>query len=215
MDVKSLEIAVRDEIDAFVKNGCEFSAFSITSNIRHKVNNGSLEIDGIPKDNIDGMQTQNIEHQTIRAIVHQIFNRGDIESMGYERRWQNFPNQNSGYFAYGPSTQTNSQNSQVNSIHSDTTSQPINKNNVYSPASPSDPSVVKSVIDYFDHRFADGTPATLHSTQRRMKRTPLSITDIAQIAVSNGYQILQMTPYSESIVRPGTQTISAGTISNY
>lgn len=210
MNVKSLENAVRDEIDAFVKNGCEFSAHSITTNIRVKVNSGNLEIDGLPQDQIGGIMTQNIEHQTVRTIVHQLFNSGDIQAMGFDRRWQTSPNANGGYFTYGPvGVGAIPVMPPVASVQNAMTNQPI-----FTPASPTDPNVVKSVLDYFDHRFADGIPATLHSTQRRLKRTPLSITDIAQIATTNGYRIVTSSPYSESIVTPGTSTVTAGNVSN-
>lgn len=214
MNVKSLEIAVRDEIDAFVANGCEFSAHSITTNIRTKVNSGSLEIDGIPKDTIGGIVTQNIEHQTIRAIVYQLFNNGEIQAKGFDRRWQAAPNANGGYFCYGPAGVNATPQPSVAPVQNAMATQ--SNGGTYNQANPSDPAVVKSVLDYFDHRFADGTPATLHSTQRRLKRTPLSVTDIAQIATANGYMVEPVIgqPYSESTVKPGTQTVVAGTVSS-
>jgi hypothetical protein len=209
MNVKSLETAVLEEIDAFMANDCEFSAHSVTVNIRTKVNSGNLEIDGLSQDTIGGITTQKIEHHIVRNIIYQQYNGGSIQNRGYDRRWQVAPNANGGYFVYGPVNVTSTQVPQasVAPVQSAMTSQ----------SSPANQSVVKSVLNYFDNRFADGVPATLKSTQSRLKRSPLLVTDIAQIAVSNGYLVVPVPgkSYSRSIVKPGSQKVVAGTVSSH
>jgi len=215
MNVKNMETAVRDEIAAFVANGCEFSAHSITTNVRTKVNSGNLEIDGLPKIILGVNNTQYIGHQTVRAIVDQLFANGDIRAVNYDRRWQVASNQNGGYLVYGPAG-SNVAPQPSSSVYPVQNAMASQSGATCGHADPRDPVVVQSVLDYFDHRFSGGDPATLKSTQSRLKRSPLFVTDIAQIAISNGYLVVPVIgrAYSESIVKPGTQTVAGGYVSN-
>lgn len=207
MDKKTMEQAIRDEIDAFVKNGCEFSAHAITQNIRTKVNSGSLEIDTLQMVTLGGKQTQYIEHQIVRDLVHQICGFGNLS--GYERKWNSVPNlPTGGYFVWAPSgthddddDADDDADDDDNAVFSATANATAKQ--AYSPASPTDPVVVGKVLNYFDHRLSIGTPATLHSTQRRMKRSPLTIDQIKAIAESNKYVVETFPgkPVSDSIVK--------------
>lgn len=206
MDKKTMEQAIRDEINAFVANGCEFSAHTITQNIRTKVNSGSLEIDSLSAATLAGKQTQYIEHQIVRDLVHQICGFGNLP--GYERKWNSVPNlPTGGYFIWAPlgTHDDDDDDDEDDDTASGTPSNLVTKQ-VYSPASPADPVVVGKVLNYFDHRLSIGNPASLHSTQRRLKRSPLTIDQIKAIAEANKYAVVAVPgkPVSDSLVKAGT-----------
>lgn len=206
--LKTMENAVRDEINAFVKNSCEFSAYNITKNIRTKVNGGILEIDGLSFVNIDGISTQRIDHDIVKPIVKMIANG----IVNYTRRWND--NNTRGYFSWVPIASivdeeydeedeenygcddSCSCNDSCSCDDSCDCNIPISTGDV------SDPLVISKVTSYFDNRINQGNPATLHSTQRRMKRTPLTIKQIARIAEVYGYCVKSITnrPYSDSYI---------------
>lgn len=210
--VKQLSDAIQDEIDAFVSNGCNFSAFTITKNIRAKVNAEVLEIDGLPFETIGGVNTQNIEHDTVRSIVHQICGFNNIA--GYERHFVNdSTKRGSGYYEWGPVGTAQSQTSST-TVSAITTGNSTPSTSKPVPADPNDPVVCGKVLNYWDHRFNNGNPATLHSTQRCLKRNPLSIAQIRQIAVDNNYVVEPVTgkPESESIVKPAKQSFISSVV---
>jgi len=189
MDKKTMEQAVRDEVNAFVANGCEFSAHTITQNIRTKVNSGSLEIDGLAICQLGSKQTQYIEHQIIRDLVHQICGFGNLS--GYERKWNSVPNlPTGGYFVWAPIGTHDDDDEDEDDDDVVTGASPnVIMKQTYSAADPNDPVIVGKVLNYFDHKLSLGSPATLHSTQRRLKRSPLTIDQIKKIAEDNGYTI--------------------------
>ena len=221
--VKSMQDAVQDEINAFVANGCVFTAFSITQNLRMKVNTGALEVDGLPFLTIGGSSTQKIEHDSIRGVVHQICGFNNVA--GYERHFVSDPNaRGGGYYEWGPSQQTiqtiggstgTSGAMQVGTVTQTNAPLVVSTAKVlYLPADPTDPIVVGKILNYFNKRLSLGVPATLHSTQRRLKRSPLTIDEIKIIAVSNNYVVEPIAgkPDSEALIKAGKQSFVAGTV---
>lgn len=221
--VKLMQDAVQDEINAFVANGCVFSAFSITQNLRTKVNNGTLEIDGLPFLTIGGSNTQRIEHDSVRSIVHQICGYNNIA--GYERRFVTDPNaRGGGYYEWGPAQQNiqtiGGSTGTSGSVQVGTVTQtyaPLGVSTakvLYTPADPTDPIVVGKILNYFNKRLSLGVPATLHSTQRRLKRSPLTIDEIKVIATSNNYvvELVAGKPDSEALIKAGKQSFVAGSV---
>lgn len=188
-DTKTIEQAVQDEIDAFIKNSCEFSAHTITTNIRTKVNNGQMEIDGLSYEMVNGVNTQKIDHNVIRSIVHQICARN---VSGYDRKWNQLPN-GGGYFSWAPVNMVNfiamdddedDEDDAVGttgnvSVQFGTLS---HKNPV---ADPNDPIIQDMVVSYvLKHR-----PVTLRDIQKRMKRNRLTIAQIEDIVEKKGFSL--------------------------
>lgn len=59
----------------------------------------------------------------------------------------------------------------------------------YPHANPDDPIVISKVVAYFTNQVKRGGVGTLHSAQRSLKRDPLTIAEIKQIATANGFLI--------------------------
>ncbi len=96
---KTMYQAVKDEIfEGFVKNGCDFSAYNVTLNIRNKVNNGLLEIDQLPYEMINGVMTQEIFHTDVKGAM--VFVIEDFGLPGYKRAWISKENDVPAHFAY-------------------------------------------------------------------------------------------------------------------
>ena len=87
--------------------------------------------------------------------------------------------------------------------------------NSYVPADPNDPTIISMVTNYFDNRYNSGTPATLHSTQNRMKRNPLTLAQISGIAESQGYTVNNNGgSLSHATVKPAARRCVSGNVGN-
>jgi hypothetical protein len=207
--IKTFEQAITDEIrNGFMANQCEFSAHDVTVCIRKKVNDGLLEISGIPFQEIGGVKTQMIDHSDVRFFVHQHCTSNPL--VGYERKWN--PNaKGSGYYSWAAIQTTADDDDDADdaqtpfstpasSIVSGMGQTPVVT--AYPAADPADPMIVGKVVNYFTKKAQAGTPGTLHTAQRRMKRNPLTIAQIKQIAVDNGFTVHSRTglPECESTV---------------
>lgn len=199
--VKTLEKAVKDEINVgMVPNSVEFSSHTITQNIRQKVNDGILEIDGLNVEDVDGVMTQRIEHDDVRHFVHAECGGRNCFVPGYERKWNTLGGTR-GYWSWSPvGTHMNTKDDD-NGIF-----QPVMPNPVMAPPPhPSqtiqskpvhndslkymDPMIIGKVVNYFENRLAKGKPASLHDAQKRMKRNPLTIAQIKQIALDEDFTV--------------------------
>jgi hypothetical protein len=197
-EVKTLKQAVRDEIiQGFVANGCEFSAYTITVAIRAKVNNGMLEIDGIPYQMMNGVNTQVVSHGDVRDLVRLVTSISPIAN--YVRNWRSAPNTpTGGYWVWSkaviaqpcpqvPVAAADDDDDVTAPVAPVTQSGPIAPKNPS--ADPNDPEIIKMLTSYFDNRISMGQPASLHTAQSRMKRHRLTIAQIMKIAEDNGYAV--------------------------
>lgn len=233
---KTMYQAVKDEIfEGFVKNGCNFSAYNVTLNIRDKVNNGLLEIDQLPYEMINGVMTQEIFHTDVKGAM--VFVIEDFGVPGYKRTWISKENDIPAHFAYvvdsgssvDPTTSkkhqiyvSNKMIVPVTAPPSQPVVQPVQVPNVQTnvqvgtyrnPAGdPNDPAIIKMLTSYFDNRISFGQPATLHTAQSRMRRHRLTIDQIADIAKKNGYDLLQGDCYHRSQVVKSRATFVANLI---
>ena len=199
---KTLTQAVEDEIQqGFVQNGCEFSAHSITVNLRFKVNDGDIEIEGRQCEDVDGVTTQRIEHDEVRDIVHSLC--GTHSLSGYERVWNPLP-QRGGYYSWAPIGSRQKGTPKPNAMNDILKPNPAKQSSITSSISSATSdqvrtcgqpvAIVKKVLSYVENRYKRGTPATLKTTQCRLKRTPLGIAQIAEIITRNGYQLKPAPP---------------------
>lgn len=86
--------AVADILNENVNAGKHFSNFDVTAELRNRVNNGKVVIDGRSFEDVNGTQTQKIFHGEVRDIVVQTMRA----SSAYTRVW------NGAYFVYQPTT---------------------------------------------------------------------------------------------------------------
>lgn len=199
--IKSLQQAVVDEItQGFVANQCEFSAHDVTVCLRKKINDGVLELYGVAFEDVDGVNTQYVAHDDVRFIVRNHCGNGVCNVPGYERRWNPFTNgRPGGYFTWA------SLGSHADDDDDGTIAQPAAPvasvapsqvqsttgmlRSIIGHADPKDPVVIAKVVAYFTNRIKKGTPGTLHSAQRSLKRNPLFIAQIKEIALDNGFMV--------------------------
>jgi len=209
---KTIQEAIQDEIhDGFVKNSCAFSAYDVTIAIRMKVNADEISIVGYPMEDVNGLTTQRIEHHDVRDIVHDICGHNGIS--GYERKWDKTGGV--GHFSWVPqATVSNASYDKVSATVAIISTQsqasaPRTSTDI------NDKTVIDMVTSYFDNRFNDGKPATIHSTQNRMKRRPLTQSQIRDIAEKHGYDVHNAGgSLSNAIVTPRTQRAFSRSITN-
>ena len=204
-EVKTLKMAVQDEIiQGFVANGCEFSAYTITVAIRAKVNNGMLEIDGLPYQMMNGVNTQLVSHDEVRDLVRLITSTSAITD--YVRSWRSAPNTpTGGYWVWSkavvaqpcPQVPVSAADDDDDDVTAPVI--PVTQSSLTIPknpsADPNDPEIIKMLTSYFDNRISMGQPASLHTAQSRMKRHRLTIAQIMKIAEDNGYTV-EPDPYA-------------------
>lgn len=101
---KTLQQAVEEEINNnLVPSGKDFSSHDVTTLIRDRINNGEYDITDCKQVVFGGKSTRYVSNDAVKAIVRSVCE----QKTDYYKKW--IPTMGSGYFAYCPKNNTNSQ----------------------------------------------------------------------------------------------------------
>ena len=176
---------VQQKIDEKVSSDESFSAWNITQEVREAVNKHEVTIDGLRIVPLgQNPNTQYIAHDEVRALVYPY---ADALS-GYRRRdtgqyqlWEPHDGDDDDDVdldSDGP-LDVSSQYSQQSTATTPPTAAQLNQI----------PHRNRLIKTYIDNRLAVNDPPTLKSVQSRMKGWPLSLDDIKDIAVAEGFTV--------------------------
>ena len=183
----SIKDAVVSVINSqFIANKASFSGYDVTSAVRKQVNDGTIRLDGVPFENINGKNTQRVSHDDIRAHV-----RAHLDTVSsYDRKF------NGDYIVY--SFNGHAPASVPVAVLAAPTARPtlvIAPNGVTSTAVTSSDLTVK-LTTYISGKNS----ASLKQIQSRFKGEPVTVRDIASLATKAGLRIDFKTPYHASVV---------------
>lgn len=193
----SIKDAVESVINAdFIAQQKSFSAYDITTAVRGLINTGTIRLDGVPFEDINGKSTQRVSHDDVRVHVRNLMDTVSAYS-------RNFHQGNYLLYSFVGNTQV---------AAAPLTSPSVTFTPTGVVASPAAPAAVKTTIvssaSSFDNRVVEYVvnrkTATLKQIQSRFKRElqkqPRTVRDLATLATKAGLRIDVKTPYHASVV---------------
>jgi hypothetical protein len=191
----SFATAVLRVINIFRQNQTDFSAYDVTREIRVQANSGDIQIQGLPVEPVDGVNTNRIDHEDVRELVIELYTNGLITD--YRKDRGNANGQNYIKYVYvnpsAPVVGGNVSNSAVASNPVPTAQTPQKFNLTFkaygnSAGAPKYANVGR-ILAYVSQKKAKGGTPTLKSIQSALKGFKITTKEIESLVTSNGYKV--------------------------
>jgi len=193
MKTIKLNTAIIAQIKAFVDSGKDYSAYDVTKAIRNDCNSGVLAISDLQQEDVDGISSYKIVHSDVQAYVKELEQNNLL--FGCQKTY-GVSHHGVSYVIYNPapvvptfqvaaSTSTSTASTAAIAIPIKIKQSKTNKINA---------ALSSKIENYVVNKGLKGSKATLKGIQSRLKQKGITVEDIYNFVVDDGYYVSSTEP---------------------